>query len=119
MSCSQLSHHVDDHFSINENYVPLDFLDFLAWSLRDSYPHTATTHELAMQETISPAVFTLLTALKERFETLPTEFALKAFLRIRDEVCIWFADYNKVIMPKDAKVVSCPIITEGSCSPIG
>jgi hypothetical protein len=106
MSCSQLSHHVDDHFSINENYVPLDFLNLVADALSQSYPGTATLGELSKEDAISSAVYGLLTTLREKFEVLPTDFALQAFEAVRGGLETWLSDLNKVVHEDDAEIVS-------------
>jgi len=106
MSCSQLSHHVDDHFSINENYVPLDFLTLVSDALDQSYPGTATLSELSKEDAVSSAVYGLLTTLKEKFEVLPVEFALQAFEAVREGLATWLSDLNKVVHEDDAPGVS-------------
>ena len=106
MSCSQLSHHVDDHFSINENYVPLDFLTLVSDALDQSYPGTATLSELSKEDAVSSAVYGLLTTLREKFEVLPVEFALQAFEAVREGLATWLSDLNKVVHEDDAPGVS-------------
>jgi hypothetical protein len=106
MSCSQLSHHVDDHFSINENYVPLDFLTLVTDALDQSYPGTATLGELSKEDAVSSAVYGLLTTLREKFEVLPVEFALQAFEAVREGLSTWLSDPNKVVHQDDAPGVS-------------
>ena len=106
MSCSQLSHHVDDHFSINENYVPLDFLTLVSDALDQSYPGTATLGELSKEDAVSSAVYGLLTTLKEKFEVLPVDFALQAFEAVREGLSTWLSDLNKVVAQDDAPGVS-------------
>lgn len=110
ISCSQLSHHVDDHFSINENYVPLDFLTLVSDALTQSYPGTATLDELSKEDAVSSAVYTLLSTLQEKFETLPTEFALQAFEAVREGLGSWLSDFNKVVNQDDAPGVSPPCL---------
>jgi len=106
MSCSQLSHHVDDHFSINENYVPLDFLTLVSDALDQSYPGTATLGELSKEDAVSSAVYGLLTTLREKFEVLPVDFALQAFEAVREGLSTWLSDLNKVVAQDDAPGVS-------------
>jgi hypothetical protein len=113
MSCSQLSHHVDDHFSINENYVPLDFLTLVSDALDQSYPGTATLGELSKEDAVSSAVYGLLTTLREKFEVLPVEFALQAFEAVREGLATWLSDLNKVVHQDDAPGVSLPLRSRG------
>lgn len=109
ISCSQLSHHVDDHFSINENYVPLDFLTLVSDALHQSYPGTATLGELSKEDAVSPAVYGLLGTLREKFEVLPTEFAFQAFEAVREGLSTWMSDLDRVVQQDDAAGVShCP-----------
>lgn len=106
LSCTELSHHVEDHYSINENYVPSDFLTLVSDALDEAYPRTDTLEAIPREDAVSPAVYTLLSTLCDKFDSLPTEFAHQAFEAVRPGLMVWLADDNKVIMPDSAGQVS-------------
>lgn len=106
LSCTELSHHVDDHYSINENYVPSDFLNLVSDALSEAYPRTQTLEDMRKEDAVSPAVYTLLDTLKAKIDTLPTDFALQAFEAVRPGLLVWLTDENKVVMPQHAARVS-------------
>jgi hypothetical protein len=106
MSCSELSNHAEAHFSLNKNSIPEEFLKLVSDALVQSYPGTDTLDDLPKEEAVSPAVYPLLRTLREKIELLPTEFALKAFEYVREGVCTWLSDLNKVTSQDGAEEVS-------------
>ena len=108
LSCTELSHHVEDHYSINENYVPSDFLALVSDALVEAYPQTDTLEAIPREDAVSPAVYALLSTLCDKFDTLPTEFAHQAYEIVRPGLSTWLSDNNKVVMRTDADLVSTP-----------
>lgn len=68
-------------------------------ALNEAYPRTDTLDAIPREDAVSPAVYTLLSTLREKFDSLPTDFARQAFEAVRIGVIVWFNDENKVVMP--------------------
>lgn len=91
---------------MNENYVPSDFLTLVSDALDEAYPRTDTLEAIPREDAVSPAVYTLLSTLCDKFDSLPTEFAYQAFQAVRSGATVWLSDDNKVVMPAEATQVS-------------
>ncbi|ORX37271.1 hypothetical protein BD324DRAFT_656397 [Kockovaella imperatae] len=87
------AHHAN-HFSINENYVPIDFLALVSNALLDSYPgeESQANSSLGELHVISPAVGTLLRSLSEVIKDLPAEFVSPVLDACRPGLVCWMSD---------------------------
>lgn len=102
ISCTELSHHVDDHYSINENYVPSDFLTLVSDALDEAYPRADTLEAIGKEAAVAPSVYDLLSTIGDKLDSLPTDFAIQAFEAVRLGLLVWLTDDSKVVMPQEA-----------------
>lgn len=84
------------HFSINKNYLPVDFLSLVSDALCDSYPRPESLE--AGAPAISTAVFELLVIVKQAILELPLEFVWPVIEAIKEGLVIWMMDDSRVVI---------------------
>ena len=106
------AHHAA-HFSINENFVPADFLGIVNRAIIDSYPYGQVSQWSSSNRSIessshlvSPAVGDLIASLREVVDRLPSEFVWPVLQNVRLGLCAWFADDERIVSDDLASVVS-------------
>lgn len=75
-------------------------------ALDEAYPRTDTLEAIPREDAVSPAVYTLLSTLCDKFDSLPVRFGYQAFEAVLNGLNVWLNDDNKVVMPADANTVS-------------
>lgn len=85
-----------EHFSINKNYLPVDFLSLVSDALCDSYPRPETLDDGA--PAISAAVFELLVVVKQAILKLPLEFVWPVANALKEGLAVWLMDENKIVL---------------------
>jgi len=96
MAFGPTQHHPTAHFSINENYVPVDFLTLVSNALFDSYPEDEAS-EQHKEITVSPAVSDLLQTLQTVFERVPLESAGPLLAPVKSGLAAWMADVTRIV----------------------
>ena len=82
-----------DHYSINENYIPVDFLAVLSNALLESYPSSETVQRSqSTLQTFSSGVALVLQGMTDIFVSLPGEFVLPVLEACRPGVEAWMTD---------------------------
>jgi len=108
----------DDHFGVNESFIPRDFLSLVNNALIESYPTAESQSSLQSQEgpSVSPAVFDLLGAVRVAVEALPETFVGEIVTSLKDALGKWMSDDMSVVKDEaSAGIVSpCPSICLGS-----
>ncbi|ORY30526.1 hypothetical protein BCR39DRAFT_505059 [Naematelia encephala] len=89
--------HDTAHFSINENFVPVEFLTLVSNALLESYPHTDSLSTTPETVPVSPAVLDLITALHDVFAVLPPQFVAPVLDPVRIGLSIWLADDARIV----------------------
>ncbi|ORY25960.1 hypothetical protein BCR39DRAFT_542764 [Naematelia encephala] len=92
-----LEQHDTAHFSINENFVPVEFLTLVSNALLESYPHTDSLSTTPETVPVSPAVLDLITALHDVFAVLPPQFVAPVLDPVRIGLSIWLADDARIV----------------------
>ncbi|KAL7423005.1 hypothetical protein Q5752_002303 [Cryptotrichosporon argae] len=88
-------HHHASHFTLNENYVPVDFLSLVGDALVEAYPQQ-TDSVLPAAQVISPAVGDVLDNLAGAVKSLPLEFVMPVLEPVQSALALWMADAAEV-----------------------
>jgi hypothetical protein len=86
----QKEHYHADHYNINENYVPVDFLALVSSALVDAYAAETVPHKVT-------DVVENLTAL---LSDLPEDAVAEVVEALRPGLAIWMADSNRRASPR-------------------
>lgn len=102
----------DDHYGVNESYVPRDFLAVVSGALLESYPRPESLGSVGAGEGgvggagISPAVFDLLKAIREVVVAMPAGVVGEVVSEVKDALAVWMRDDLHLVREADAMVVS-------------
>ena len=101
-----------EHFSINENFVPTDFLALVSNALLDSYPSLESLASADQEDrhvSVSPAVVHLISTILQVMERLPVEFVWPVVSALKAGLAIWLQDEAQIVQEPDfsATVSSC------------
>lgn len=104
----------DDHFGVNECYVPTDFLTLVSTALLESYSRSQFLNSQGGEEEIKPAVFDLLRSIKGVIEVLPKEIVRGVVWSLKDALAVWMRDDLGLVQQRvGAELVSiCGVRTE-------
>jgi hypothetical protein len=124
ISFGVLDQHHESHYSINENFVPTEFLTLVSTALIDSYPRTETLELFPGSQGVSPGVYDLLASLDEVIKRVPAEFAWAVIEPLQYGLSTWFSDESHVISEERAAQVGkvlllsshFPVSSEGGIS---
>jgi hypothetical protein len=99
----------DDHYGVNESYVPKDFLAVVSAALLESYPRPESlgSQDAEHGAEISPAVFDLLRSVKGVVDALPAEVVGDVVGELKDALAVWMRDDLRLVHDQsDATAVS-------------
>lgn len=99
--------HHEEHFSLNENYVPGDFLTLVSNALIDSYPTPESLGQSDQIDSISPAVPDLIGTIRTCVEGLPSALVWPVISCLQDGIATWMQDEAKIVRDESfSQVVS-------------
>ena len=84
------------HYSINENYVPVDFLAIVSNALLDSYPSPDSQPSPSGEYVVSPGVATLLKTFGDKLSAVPAEFVTPVLDACRPGIVTWLTDDYRI-----------------------
>ena len=89
----------DDHFGVNERFIPRDFLALVNDALVESYPTAESQSRLESQEeaSVSPAAYELLEAVRGAIEALPEVFVGDIVDILKESLSRWMSDEMSVV----------------------
>lgn len=101
------AHHAS-HFSISENFVPVDFLSLVSKALFESYPQNDTLAAVSQGANvpISQALDELLEKLNLMIIALPSEFVWPVIEACSPGMAVWLKDDAHIVSESTANTVS-------------
>jgi hypothetical protein len=109
------AHHAS-HFSISENFVPVDFLSLVSQALFESYPQSDTLAAVSQRANvpISEALDELLGKLNSMIIALPSEFVWPVIEACSPGMAVWLKDDAHIVPESTANTVS---VTQSNIRP--
>ena len=99
------AHHAT-HFSINENYVPVDFLALVSSALTESYPTPESLSVSGSNTCISPGITEIINSVRGILQAMPQEFISTVVEACQAGLVIWMSDEASVADDTLAQAVS-------------